>query len=190
MAHLMVDIETLGTTPDAVILTVAAQSFDPVGEGYLKQSYYARVDLDSQHNRSIEQGTIEWWAKQHSFAKDEAFSEQDRKPLEQVLDELGKMIWHSTALWANGPTFDMTILEHAYKSYNKPLPWQYYKVRDARTVYMLRPKVPVLMNSRVVPVTVNGRAYRPASHHALDDCRRQIDLLQDTLRDLNIKEVV
>jgi len=30
----------------------------------------------------------------------------------------------------------------------------------------------------------------PASHHALEDCRRQIDLLHDSLELLNIKELV
>jgi hypothetical protein len=183
MAHLMIDIETLGTTPDALILTVAAQSFDPVGDGYYNQSYYARVDFDSQLDRKIEDGTLKWWATQNSMAREEAFSEDNRKPLEQVLDELGKLIWQSNAIWANGPTFDMTILEHAYKSYKKPLPWQYYRVRDARTVYMLKSDSAVLSNSQVTDVN------RPASHHALDDCRRQIDLLQQTLRQLNIKEV-
>jgi hypothetical protein len=183
MAHLMIDIETLGTTPDALILTVAAQSFDPVGDGYYNQSYYARVDFDSQLDRKIEDGTLKWWATQNSMAREEAFSEDNRKPLEQVLDELGKLIWQSSAIWANGPTFDMTILEHAYKSYKKPLPWQYYRVRDARTVYMLKSDSAVLSNSQVTDVN------RPASHHALDDCRRQIDLLQQTLRQLNIKEV-
>lgn len=183
MAHLMIDIETLGTTPDALILTVAAQSFDPVGDGYYNQSYYARVDFDSQLDRKIEDGTLKWWATQNSMAQEEAFSEDNRKPLEQVLDELGKLIWQSSAIWANGPTFDMTILEHAYKSYKKPLPWQYYRVRDARTVYMLKSDSAVLSNSQVTDVN------RPASHHALDDCRRQIDLLQQTLRQLNIKEV-
>ena len=184
MAHLMIDIETLGTTPDALILTVAAQSFDPVGDGYYNQSYYARVDFDSQLDRKIEDGTLKWWATQNSMAREEAFSEDNRKPLEQVLDELGKLIWQSNAIWANGPTFDMTILEHAYKSYKKPLPWQYYRVRDARTVYMLKSDSAVLSNSQVTDVN------RPASHHALDDCRRQIDLLQQTLRQLNIKEVI
>jgi hypothetical protein len=155
-----------------------------VGDGYYNQSYYARVDFDSQIDRKIEDGTLKWWATQNSMAREEAFSEDDRKPLEQVLDELGKLIWQSSAIWANGPTFDMTILEHAYKSYKKPLPWQYYRVRDARTVYMLKPDSAVLSNARVTDIN------RPASHHALDDCCRQIDLLQQTLRQLNIKEVI
>ena len=74
---------------------------------------------------------------------------------------------------ADSASYDANILEHAYKSYHKPLPWQYYKIRDARTVYSLWPGLP-----------------RPAtSHHALEDCRRQIDLLQATLTHLNIKEL-
>jgi hypothetical protein len=29
----------------------------------------------------------------------------------------------------------------------------------------------------------------PTSHHALEDCRRQIGMLQSTLRHLNVKEL-
>ena len=60
----MIDIEGLATGPDATILTIAAQCFDPLTRGYYKQHYYARVTLESQENRQIEQGTIDWWATQ------------------------------------------------------------------------------------------------------------------------------
>jgi exodeoxyribonuclease VIII len=197
MADLMIDIETVGTGPEACILTIAAQTFDPLGTGYHKQQFYARIDPDSQPDRNIEQGTIDWWATQPAAAQEEAFGSDNRIPLDTALEELGRLIWRSfgsdnripldTALeelgrliwrsksiWANGPTFDMNILEHAYKSFHRPLPWQYYRVRDARTVYALYP----------------GLGKPPTSHHALEDCRRQIDLLQATLKHLNIKELV
>jgi len=45
--------------------------------------------------------------------------------------------------------------------------------KDARTVYKLYPGLPK----------------PPTSHHALEDCRRQIDMLQATLAHLNIKEL-
>lgn len=173
MADLMIDIEGLGTGPDATILTIAAQSFDPVGSGYHERFYYARIDLESQANRSIQQDTINWWATQPEQAKEEAFGEQGRIPLDQALDELAKFIWQSKLIWANGPTYDMNIIEHAYKSYGKSLPWQFYVVRDARTIYSLWPDLP----------------RPPTSHHALEDCRRQIDMLQATLKHLNIKEL-
>jgi exodeoxyribonuclease VIII len=174
MADLMIDIETVGTGPEACILTIAAQTFDPLGTGYHKQQFYARIDPDSQPGRNIEQGTIDWWATQPAEAQEEAFGPDNRIPLDTALEELGQLIWRSKSIWANGPTFDMNILEHAYKSFHRPLPWQYYRVRDARTVYALYP----------------GLGKPPTSHHALEDCRRQIDLLQATLKHLNIKELV
>jgi exodeoxyribonuclease VIII len=169
----MIDLEGLATGPDTTILTIAAQAFDPFGDGWYEQQYYARVDLDSQSNRRIEQGTLEWWATQPAAARDEAFAEDNRVPLDQALDELGRLIWHSKRIWAQGPTYDMTILEHAYKSYNKPIPWKYFAVRDSRTVFSLWP----------------GLEKPPTSHHALEDCRRQIVLLQDTFKYFNIKEI-
>jgi len=170
----MIDLEGLATGPDTTILTIAAQAFDPLGEGWYNQQYYARVTLESQENRRIEQGTLEWWATQPAPARDEAFAEEGRIPLDQALDGLARLIWHSKRIWAQGPTYDMNILEHAYKSYRKPIPWQYYSVRDSRTVFALWPELP-----------------KPAtSHHALEDCRRQIGLLQDTLKYLKVKELV
>jgi hypothetical protein len=173
MADLMIDLEGLDTGPDTTILTIAAQSFDPLDTGFHDRFYYARLDLESQEARSINQGTIDWWATQPAAARDEAFNEADRIPLDQALDELGKLIWQSKRIWAQGPTYDMNILEHAYKSYGKALPWKFYVVRDSRTVFSLWPELPK----------------PPTSHHALEDCRRQIDMLQLTLRHLNVKEL-
>jgi hypothetical protein len=170
---LMIDLEGLGTGPDTTILTIAAQAFNPFGSRYYDQQYYARVTLESQENRSIQQGTIDWWAIQPAAARDEAFMEEGRIDLDQALDSLGKLVWHASRVWAQGPTYDMNILEHAYKSYGKPIPWQFYQVRDSRTVFSLWPELP----------------RPPTSHHALEDCRRQIDMLQATLRHLNVKEI-
>ena len=169
----MIDLEGLATGPDTTILTIAAQTFDPFGTGWYDKHYYARVTLESQENRAIDDGTIAWWATQPDHAREEAFNEQDRIPLDQALDELAKMIWHSKLIWSQGPTYDMNILEHAYKSYNKPLPWKYFQVRVSRTVFSLWPDQPI-------PST---------SHHALEDCRRQIDMLQATLKHLDVKEL-
>jgi len=171
--HLMIDLEGLATGPDATILTIAAQAFDPFGKGFYEQSYYARVTLESQENRIIDDDTIAWWATQPAEVRDEAFNEEGRVPLDEALDGLGKLIWHSKMIWAQGPTYDMNILEHAYKSYHKTLPWKYFMVRDSRTVFSLWPDQPI----------------PPTTHHALEDCRRQIGMLQNTLKYLNVTEL-
>ena len=168
----MIDIEGLGTGPDAAILTIAAQSFDPFATGYHNRHYYARITLESQENRRIQDDTLAWWATQPE-AQAEAFAEDNRIPLDQALDELYRLAWQHDYIWAQGPTYDINILEHAYKSYNKTQPWQFYRIRDSRTVLSLWP----------------GRPVPPTSHHALEDTRKQIDILQQTLKHLNVKEL-
>jgi hypothetical protein len=168
----MIDIEGLGTGPDAAILTIAAQSFDPFGTGYYDRHYYTRITLESQENRRIQDDTLAWWATQPE-AQAEAFAEEDRVPLDQALDELYRLAWQHDYIWAQGPTYDINILEHAYKSYNKTQPWQFYRIRDSRTVLSLWP----------------GRPVPPTSHHALEDTRKQIDILQQTLKHLDVKEL-
>jgi hypothetical protein len=169
----MIDLEGLATGPETTILTIAAQEFDPLERGVFGRDYYVRVDLESQQGRTIEQGTIDWWATQPEAVREEAFSEHDRVPLQQALQGLHRVLWHARRVWCQGPTYDMTILEHAYKSLSMPLPWRYYAVRDSRTVLGLVPSL---------------EKY-PASHHALEDCRRQVALLWDALEYLNIKEL-
>lgn len=174
--HIMVDIETLAISPDACILTIAAQQFNP----FEKQNYddlryyYARVSIESQKNRNVEEHTVEWWANRSESAKKEAFSGDGRIPLSNALSELSPLIWQSEFMWINDPTFEVNILENAYKSYNMPTPWKFYLVRDARTIYSIHPD---LVRSQ-------------ATHHALEDCRRQIEMLQQTFTDLSIDRVV
>jgi len=172
MSSLMIDIEGLATTHNALILTIAAQSFDPFGTGYIDRQYYARITLESQEDREINDETVIWWSSQGA-AQEEAFNENDRIPLNDALDGLYKIAWQHDLIWAQGPTYDINILEHAYRSRGKKQPWQYYKIRDNRTVLALWPDHPK----------------PPTSHHALEDCRRQIDILQATLQHLNIKSM-
>lgn len=169
----MLDIETLGTTPDTTILTIAAQAFDPFGTGYYDKHFYARIDLESQPNRTIDDNTLLWWGRQPEQSREEALGEENRIPLPDALKDLAKLVWHSNITWINGVGFDSVILEHAYRENNIKQPWEYYKLRDCRTVFGLWPGLPK----------------PPTSHHALEDCRRQIDMLQATLKHLNIKEI-
>jgi hypothetical protein len=68
---LMIDLEGLGTGPETTILTIAAQEFNPLVRDSLGRSYYVRVDLESQADRTIEQGTIDWWATQPPVVREQ-----------------------------------------------------------------------------------------------------------------------
>lgn len=171
---IMLDIECLGVAPDALILNIAAIGFDPCSDQLFPQhAVYHRIDPDSQAGRSIDPATVAWWAQQCDEAKQEAFGEDDRVPLPQALENLSALLWKGTRIWANGVTYDMTILEHAFKEHGMPLPWKYYNVMDARTVFRLCPEEQRAKNN----------------HHALQDCINQADLIQRCFYRLNIRKL-
>ena len=81
--HAMIDIETLATTPEAVVLSVGGVKFDP----YTNQEPHSfldfKLDIDEQTalSRDIDEGTVEWWAKQPQDIQDIAFSDEGRTPV-------------------------------------------------------------------------------------------------------------
>jgi len=168
---LMIDIETLATTPDAVILTIGAVEFNPFSDD-IGDTLYSRLDVE-QGNRVIEDNTIEWWGKQDKHLQEEAFSDGDRIQLEDSLKKLTKMVVKNNRVWANGISFDIPILENAYRSYGMHPPWNFWDVLDTRTIYKINPNKSKLGNS----------------HNALEDCVNQIVLLQESLKSLNVTKI-
>jgi hypothetical protein len=62
----MIDMETLSTSPDCVILTIGAVRFDPRGEGVVER-LELRPTIDEQteeFNRHIDPDTVAWWGQQ------------------------------------------------------------------------------------------------------------------------------
>ena len=63
----MLDLETLSTRPNSVILTIGAVKFDPFGGDIdTKNGLYYRVNVDEQlaMDRHVLESTVEWWGKQ------------------------------------------------------------------------------------------------------------------------------
>jgi len=170
MSDLMIDIETLDVRPTSTILTIGAQGFDPFSSKFTEATYYKRLSIDSQEDRTVDDGTVEWWGKQAADAQEEALGDgDDRVDIKTALEELSKLAWKHKRIWANGTTFDMVILEDAMAQYGINVPWKYWQVMDARTIYKIT-KAPKLDNN----------------HNALADCVNQIDLLQASLKQLGI----
>jgi hypothetical protein len=143
----MIDIECLAQSSDAVILTIGAICFDPYSndiEDFQNQKiekhnftkFYRRVSIDSCTDAGlvISDDTVTWWSKQNQKAIDEAFSEDDREPLDKVLKELFTFSRHCTHFWAKSPQFDMSIIETAAKRLEFGVPWRYSQLRDVRTI--------------------------------------------------------
>ena len=193
----MIDLETLGKKQDSIILTIGAQIFDPTSEHLWVENSILdpvsgdripgelniRVDVDEQEilGRKTDEDTIKWWANQSPEAQEEAFGEQDRIPLKDALTTLARMVEvcgpkKSARVWSKGPTFDIVMLEHAMEQSGVRVPWSFWNVRDARTVYGLCPQL-------------DTRKWGPISHRALDDCRNQIMLLKEAFTILGVTQL-
>lgn len=136
--HLMIDMETLAVSPRAVVLSLGAVHFNPWGNGYGDKIYF-KIDLDDQDKlgREIDPNTIEWWGKQDLAIMEEAFSQTDRIPLEEAMDRFHKFAWGCECFWSHGATFDLMIIQDIYQQLGKPLPWNYWQLRDTRTIFDL-----------------------------------------------------
>ena len=153
----MIDLETLSTNPNAVILTVGGVKFDPLTQMKPYEEIYFRVDVNSQTElgRDVMQDTVDWWSKQPKEISDEAFSDDNRIGLQDMIKKINKFSVGVDVFWCQGPLFDYAILQDIYKQLGHPVPWQYWQIRDSRTLFSL------------VPRDVNEK--RQGLHNALED---------------------
>ena len=165
----MFDLETLDIKPSAVILSLGAIKFDPRQKGVDLGAprLSLRIDIDEQSalGRTINDDTIAWWGTQSKEAQDAAFSEEGRVSLTEAVDQFHKFVWNSDRVWSQG-NFDIVIMEHLYTSLNKPYTWQYWQVRDSRTLFDF----------------VDGELDRSKHHDAVEDAIAQAEGVQRALR--------
>lgn len=176
--HLMVDLETLGREPGAVIVSIGAVKFDPSGET-LGDKLYTNITIQSSLDAGlrVEGATIQWWMEQPDRARLALFH-PDPLPLRRVLSAFARFYRGSESIWSHGSTFDIPILEVAYRALNEWRPWVPRAVRDTRTLFSLVPQA-----------VVEGVQREGMEHHALDDAVRQARMVQAAYRWLRTRQV-
>ena len=171
----MLDIETLGTCPDCVVLTLGAVKFNPYTKEDVGAGLYCKPDVDEQivRGRIVRDDTMAWWSAQAEDVREEALGMEDRIPVEQMLRELNRFLVGADNIWAQGTVFDIGILEHLYKQYNMVPNWQFWQISDSRTLFKVHgdPRV-------------KGKV---GLHNALEDCVSQAKAVQDIFCALEIK---
>lgn len=147
MTNIMIDIETLGIQSNSAILSIGAVKFniiDEFVEDYGKNVFHAYINPTSclEKGLTYNQSTLDWWKEQDKKAQDKIVKESsDGSDIEYVLQKFSE--WLSineldyTQVWGNGSSFDISILESAFRACNLPIPWKYYNVRDVRTIAWL-----------------------------------------------------
>ena len=113
----MLDLETLGTRPGCVILTLGAVKFDPYSLREPGPGIYFRVDVDEQTalGREVQEDTLNWWIGQADDIREEALGENDRVSLDTLYRDLNRFLVGANNIWAQGPLFDFAILENLYR---------------------------------------------------------------------------
>jgi hypothetical protein len=174
--HVMIDIETLGTDPDAVILTIGGVKFDPNDEsrGTWDHFYYSLDIAEQMDTRSTTDETIEWWAKTNPKMLLEELDNTDRTPVIDVLKALNRWQVATDNIWAQGILFDLGILENIYREYEHHIPWTgFWRIRDSRTLIGLMEVDP-------------RKSMTFEAHNALEDCKVQALGVQRTLKHLGV----
>lgn len=174
--HCTIDLETLGVSPDSVILTLGAVKFN-VKTGDIVDELYLRINVDQQleHGRVVDEKTLQWWSEQDKDVMFEALNPDGRIDLATSIQHLNKFIVGVSKIWCQGAGFDSVILEHLYRSLNTPIPWQYWQIQDSRTLFNLLPEDP-------------RKLYPAKLHNALDDCISQTKALLYTINKLGIEK--
>ena len=127
----MIDIETLGTDNDAVIIQIGAVIFNEQG---MLETFESKINVDCQQERSTTAGTLAFWFKQDVSLYD-VIGDED---LQVALMRLKKFLKGKKVeeFWSKG-SFDFNLLDNAFKSYSMRPPWHYGQVRCFRTMFKL-----------------------------------------------------
>lgn len=163
MNNIMLDIETLSTDFDAVIISIGAVRFD-LSTGIKGDTFYRKIDKQScvDVGLKINPETVDWWMNQDEKARQEFLSKSDRISISDALIELSEFIEQDDFVWSNGASFDLVILRSAYKACQIDLPWEFYNEKDVRTL------------AGLVPEVKENEPFVGVKHHPVSDCIHQI----------------
>ena len=135
----MIDLETLDTRPSCTVLSLGAVKFDATNDSEPHSEMYLKIDIDDQDRlgRTTSDSTIEWWSKQDPKAMEEAFNQNGAVSVEEALKQLTKWCVGVDTIWGHGYGFDITILEDMYRNVGRPIPWNFWQVKDSRTLFTM-----------------------------------------------------
>jgi hypothetical protein len=164
---IMIDMETLDTSPNCVILTIGAVRFDPKGNGVVER-LELRPTIEEQtekYDRIINEDTLRWWGEQSPEALEEAMGDGGRISFSESMEALYKFCWNRRCVWSNGASFDIVVAETAWRQLGMRIPWPFYTVRDTRTLY------------EVAGVSLKDGGHS-TTHKAVEDAERQAIVVQ------------
>lgn len=152
--HLVLDLETLSTEKNALILSLG---YAIVKQGDIVQFGEHRLSMEEQRCRDISHDTVMWWMAGDKAAAQGHLSSLPEVKCNVAMEALTNNIcvhdeWKNVLVWGNSPNFDCDILGSYLKEVGgyKTTPWRFYNERDMRTlrdVAQLERHVPKIAHS-------------------------------------------
>ena len=165
----MIDLETLGTGSNSVVVSVGLVAFN-ISTGEI----IAELDIGLNLNQQIKTGgVIDGDTLEFHFAQapDSIQKMAQRKILDvkEGLDIISNFIKANniTSIWGNGATFDNVILRNLYARHLKAFPLGFWTDRDLRTAV------------DIYNIDVGAVPFVGIKHYCLDDARHQVKILTD-----------
>jgi hypothetical protein len=142
VTHVMIDLETMGNGHDASITQIGAVAFDLEKGTLYEKEFEANVSLSSSVRAGLrmDPSTIEWWIGQGEEARIAWIAgQQTGEVLEVSLAKLNHWVegFKPEGVWSHGATFDLPILNHAYRVLGRRAVWNFRDARDTRTLFWL-----------------------------------------------------
>ena len=176
--HLIVDIETLGLTVPAPVLSIGAVLLDcSAGFPATMRTWQVKVDPKKCVGEA-DPKTLAWWANQSEAARKEAFEgTPDENPFGKFLGFVREV--KPTYFWGKSHDFDFGHLGAQIEALGIRPPWTYWRLRDIRTSEGLglryeRGNDALLNELR----SMNGAALR---HSALSDALVETEILYEAI---------
>lgn len=134
----VIDLETLDTSPTAVILQIGVCKF--TDEKIIGEPQSICLDTDEQLllGRTVGTATREFWARQPKDIWDSV--RNGSVDIVSAMDWLRSELDTVDEVWATAPTLDHGCVDCLCAQMSVEMPWKYYKVRDVRTLRSLFPR--------------------------------------------------
>ena len=155
--HVMVDIETCSTEPNALIKQITAAVFTPNSNNFEEcevESCTFNINTLNEKGEieggkyDVSESTRKYWNDPERKDALERYLKSEKIPLKEALVGLNDFLaqYQITEYWAKSPSFDFVILGNSYKEEGVKIPWHYSKLRDIRTLNAESDRKNKLMN--------------------------------------------
>ena len=170
----MVDIETLSTNSNGVIVSISAVQFC-LETGELGEEFEIGLTINDQiaSGAVIDGDTVMWWLSQDKEAQAK-LTTIEKIGAANALMALNKWIYsmypswdeqRNVRLWGNGATFDNVMIRNLYDRLGLKFAIPYWGDNDVRTAVTLK------------GIDTRDYKFMGVKHYGIDDCKHQINYI-------------